>query len=181
MHELNKKVLILGLNNSGKTSLVFSLMGKNLMSLHDELNPTKGLDRKSLKINGDSYIVLDFGGQEIYRKNHLDNFVNYLSGTDKIIFLIDIQDNESYPVALNYLKEIVKIINNNSIDLKFSILLHKYDPKIEKNMQSKGEKVNFKNDIKELISRIKEIFIPNLEFEIKKSTIFTVFRNSTIY
>ncbi|MHA1688877.1 MAG: ADP-ribosylation factor-like protein [Promethearchaeota archaeon] len=175
MEEKKKKILILGLDNCGKTSLIFSLMGKNLLSLLNELTPTKGMEIRKITLNKDTYIILDFGGQEAYRNNHLKNLDQHLQGANKIMYLIDVQDVERYELALNYLKNIIQIIENEDVSSKFSILLHKYDPQLEIDKKNIGE------EIKKLIEDIQELMPSNFGYTIQKSTIFTVFQNTTIF
>ncbi|MHA1804758.1 MAG: ADP-ribosylation factor-like protein [Promethearchaeota archaeon] len=175
MEKEPKKILILGLDNCGKTSLIFSLMGKNLLSLLDELTPTKGMEMRKVKIKEDIYIILDFGGQETYRKNHLENLKHHLQGANKIMYLIDVQDIDRYELALEFLRNIIQIIKRENVSLKFSILLHKYDPQLEEKKNDLGEKI-----IK-LIGSIQELIPSNINYTIQKSTIFTVFQNTTIY
>ena len=54
------------------------------------------------------YNIWDFGGQEGYRKEYLDNFEKYLTGANKIIYVIDVQDSTRYDLALEYMENVIK-------------------------------------------------------------------------
>ena len=73
-----RKFLIIALDSAGKTSRVRCLQGiKNLPAFSSpSLTPTRGIDTLDFYALGSEYQILDFGGQEIYRNNHLENFVN---------------------------------------------------------------------------------------------------------
>ena len=146
------KILILGLENSGKTSIVLNNFKKdfNLMSYYG-LKPTTGVDITNLEEEIQDVSIWDLGGQEEYRERHLDKLPTYLAGADQLIYVIDIQNNEQYDIALNYFKEIIEIISKEGAKLEISIYFHKFDPNIEK---KKPELIN-----KEALSELTQKFI----------------------
>ncbi len=160
------KILIMGLSNSGKTSIVLSLQKNvNLLSFYS-LEPTKGIDRVEFEDKNSQFHIWDFGGQEQYRDGYLKNLNNYLTGVNKFIYVIDVQDEDKYDVSLQYFKNIFTILKKEKFSVSLSIFLHKYDPNLEFDEES----------ISELIMRIRDI-IPNaFEFNIFKTSIYTVFR-----
>lgn len=171
-----KKILIMGLDKSGKTSIFLSLKGiKNLMSFYS-LNPTRGIKRETVSVFGTKFSVWDFGGQEQFRKDYIANFDDNILGTDKIIFVIDIQDVERYNIALTYLMEIVKRLQEHKGFIEFSIFFHKYDPDIEithKNFD-KGKASLF-------IEEIKRKMPTNFKYDVAKTSIYTVFQKTNIH
>ena len=69
-----EKILVLGVENSGKTSIVLSLKGtENLLSYYS-LKPTKGIEINKMKEEGKNFFVWDFGGQKKFRKQYLKDF-----------------------------------------------------------------------------------------------------------
>ncbi|MFW9819824.1 MAG: hypothetical protein ACFFE5_09460, partial [Candidatus Thorarchaeota archaeon] len=93
--------------------------------------------------------------------------------TNKIIYVIDIQDTKRYDTALKYLKDVINSIEeSNNID--FSVFLHKFDPDIVFN--------NDLNDlvIDEFILKIKEAFPPKFVYSINKTTIYAIFEKTTV-
>ncbi|MFX0058230.1 MAG: ADP-ribosylation factor-like protein [Candidatus Hodarchaeota archaeon] len=170
-----KKVAIMGLDNSGKTSIVLCLKGvKNLLSFYS-LNPTKGIKIDEFETLGTKFNIWDFGGQEQFRNDYLLNFNEHIKGTDKIIFVIDIQDIERYDLALDFLKKILDLLIRIKNKIEFSIFLHKYDPDLE----LVNKKFNYKKAEK-LVIDIKKVIPSNFLFTIEKSSIYTIFQKSAI-
>ncbi|TXT56396.1 MAG: hypothetical protein BAJALOKI2v1_560013 [Promethearchaeota archaeon] len=168
----SKKILILGLDNAGKTSIVLSLKGyKNLLTFYS-LTPTKGIDIVNIDALNSRFNIWDFGGQEVYRNGYLENFGDHMTGVEKIIYVIDVQDNERYDIALEYLNKIVEKLESDDLDLDFSIFLHKYDP---------GVKIN-SGSLKDLIDNIVGIMDEDeIDYEIYKTTIYTTFSKTPIF
>ena len=170
-----KKVLIMGLDNSGKTSIVLCLMGvKNLLSFAS-LNPTRGVKINKFQALGSEYNIWDFGGQEQFRSGYLNDFQIHLKGTKKLIYVIDIQDRERYDISLEYLSKILALLRKQKITLDFSIFLHKYDPDLEFTSFKLDE-----NIISDLIKNIKRLIPYNFAVQIYKTSIYTVFQKSII-
>jgi GTPase SAR1 family protein len=165
-----RKVVLMGLDNSGKTSIVLCLKGvKNLLSFYS-LNPTKGFNVENFNTLGTDFSIWDFGGQEAYRSDHLTNFRTNIKSTNKIIYVIDIQDSERYDSSLDFMKEILKLTIEENLEIKFSIFLHKYDPDI-KISEAKVEG---------LIKKIRILIPTNFNIEIYKTSIFTVFQKTEV-
>ncbi|HUY00251.1 MAG TPA: ADP-ribosylation factor-like protein [Candidatus Deferrimicrobium sp.] len=170
-----KKILLLGLDNSGKTSILLSLTrDTNLMSYYS-LTPTKGLNIKNYSDGMTTFNLWDFGGQEQYRKEYLKNLQEYLNA-DKIIFVIDVQDIERYDLAFAYLKEIVKVLQTIKNRPEVSIFFHKFDPGLEKKEDFTEEKIHSR-----LIAKIKAIFPSDFPYEIFETTIYTIFQKKVVF
>jgi len=174
--ESAKKILIMGLDNGGKTSILLCLRGiKNLLSFYS-IRPTKGADVVNFKISDSNYNIWDFGGQEAFRKEYLENFNQYISGTRKIIYVIDIQDIERYNIALNYMEDVIKHLQKYDKNVDFSIFLHKFDPDLEQYNKNVNE-----NTIKEIIDLINEKIPPDFNYSIHKTSIYTIFEKSRLF
>ena len=169
-----KKIIFIGLDNGGKTSIVLSLKGLNLMSLKSS-NPTRGIETSNLNINDEKFNIWDFGGQEQYRNIHLEDFKKNFQETDKVIYVIDIQDHERYNIALDYLMKIMKKLGKKIDKIKFSIFLHKSDPNLKLTRPDLTDEL-----IEDLIIKIKEIVPSNFRDEIYKTSIYTVFERINI-
>src|SRR5512137_1028265 len=90
------KFLLLGLDNAGKTSIYLSLTREvNLLS-YCKVNPTREMVVRNLETGNESYAIWDLGGQEQTRKQYISQLPEMLQHTDKIIYVIDIQDAERY-------------------------------------------------------------------------------------
>ena len=172
-----KKILIMGLDQAGKTCITKCLQGVKNLSAFDITKPTMGLNKTSFHALGSEFIILDFGGQEAYREKHLENFSGYIENTDKFIFVMDIQDVIRYPLAINYLKKIISLIPDDlKLLIEFSVFLHKYDSDWDM-LNDKTSELN----IKKLIEKLKDIFPADLNYSIHKTSIYTVFEKSSIF
>ncbi len=169
------KIIIMGIDNSGKSSILLSLREDTNLMNFVELHPTKGIDIQTFGTDKSEISCWDFSGQEQYRKSHLKNLSKNLGSTNKIIFVIDVQDIKRYDLALKYLENIVYKLKQEDTKLEFSIFLHKYDPNISK--QGKFKEINKKINL-ELINKINSIMPKEIRYNIFKTTIYTVFEKT---
>ena len=167
----SKKIVLLGLDNSGKTSIVKCLKGvKNLASFNTP-RPTRGHRIDKFNMYGTNFSIWDFGGQSTYRDELFINFKNNIKETDKIIFVIDIQDQERYETSLEYLTKLNSLILKHQILVELSIFLHKYDPDLENNNKEINEET-----IEKLTNKIRDKIPYNIPYKIFKTSIYTVFQ-----
>jgi small GTP-binding protein len=170
-----KKIILIGLDNSGKTSILLSLTrNSNLLSYYS-LKPTTGLNIVNYNDSDAIFNIWDFGGQEQYRKEYLKKLDQYLDA-DKIIFVIDIQDTDRYELALSYLAEVVKALLQKNLRIEFSLFLHKFDPGLERQINFSDERIQLN-----LISKIQKFFPADYPFDVFKTTIYTVFQKKPIF
>lgn len=170
-----KKLILVGLDNAGKTSILLSLRGKKNLSDFSSVTPTRGSDTVKFKAFDSGYNIIDLGGQEAYRNNHLENFKQYLIGTNKIIYVIDIQDKDRYEMAIEFLKSIINLMKENRVFVDFSIFLHKFDPDLDQSNKKISDSV-----INGLIVKIKATLPPNFPYTLHKTSIYTVFEKLII-
>jgi len=169
--EIPTKILIVGLDNSGKTSIVYSLKGIKNITTFSAIRPTRGEDPSNIEVLNSKYVIWDLGGQEAYREAYLLKISEYLENTSKIIFVIDIQDTNRYDEALDYMKQFV---NSMKESMDFSIFLHKYDPGLEYN-----DKLN-EEVISELIRKLKTFIPSKFFYSIFKTSIYAVFEKTSV-
>ena len=165
-----KKVLIMGLDNSGKTSIVLCLRGVKDLSSFSSLNPTRGFKINKFQTLGSEYSIWDFGGQEQFREGYLNDFQNHIKKSNKFIYVLDIQDQERFDISLDYLDKIVILLKKHKVNIDFSIFLHKYDPDLEFTKEF-SDKV-----VPDLIRNIKELIPNDFMYQIYKTSIYTVFQ-----
>lgn len=167
------KVVIMGLDNSGKTSILLSLQKTTNLLSYFSLKPTQGLNIVKLQEGGHEFSIWDLGGQQKYREDYLKNLQKFTGGANKIIFVIDVQDVARYEAALKYLSAIVERLKDDKVE--FSIFLHKFDPGIEEIAKYSTEKLS-----KTLLNRINTIIPEKYKYHIFKTTIFTVFQKTML-
>jgi len=165
-----KKILILGLDNSGKSSLVFSFQKKNNLSYYTSLEPTRGENISKIEDINREFIIWDIGGQVQHRQDFLNNSKKYILETSKVIFVIDVQDTERYHVALNYLHEILDKFKKEKIFVKISVFLHKFD----------SDLIVDEDGVNGLIKKIRAEIPVEFNYDIVKSSIETIYRKTTI-
>ncbi|MFW9942400.1 MAG: ADP-ribosylation factor-like protein [Candidatus Thorarchaeota archaeon] len=171
-----KKILVLGLEKSGKTSIVLSFIGKFNLSDFIFLEESKSPNIVELEKDKIKFSIWDFCGKEPYRNEFLKNFNTYIVDTEEIFFVIDIQDINSYDLALTFLQDIIEKLKEFNLTVEFTFFLHKYDQDLFERIPGlKIEKID------NLIARIKQIIPPEEFHEIYKTTIYTVLDKIHVY
>ncbi len=125
--ENQKKIVLTGLAAAGKTSILRAL-DQDFVGLH-QLTPTKGVEHTKIKIFGVEIFRWDMGGQEIYREKYILEKERYFSGTNLVIYVLDIQEENIEP-NLNYLKKVFAALHELEVKPHFAVFFHKYDPRI---------------------------------------------------
>ncbi|WP_457557581.1 ADP-ribosylation factor-like protein [Candidatus Harpocratesius sp.] len=157
-----EKIPILGIQNSGKTSIIRTFQ-REFKSLA-KLKPTKGIERSKMTFFGKSLIVWDFGGQIKFRQRYLNRASVYFSNIEQVYFVVDIQDQNSISEALDYFQMIRNALLEYCSDVILFILLHKFDPGLEK----ETETLEY---VKTLGEKLKTMAQP-LKTEVIKTSIF---------
>ncbi|TFG01649.1 MAG: hypothetical protein EU540_03205 [Promethearchaeota archaeon] len=172
-----KKILLIGLDNAGKTSIVKCLSGTKKLTSFSEITPTKGNEIISIKVLDTDFSIWDLGGQEAFRKEYLSNFDNYIPGCNKLIFVFDIQDTKRYELALEYFEKIIDLteIEKNANNFELSVFFHKFDPDLIKT-DGLDKKINSLKD------RVKEkLDSTDFFYQIFRTTIYAIFEKIVVY
>ncbi|HUY00304.1 MAG TPA: ADP-ribosylation factor-like protein [Candidatus Deferrimicrobium sp.] len=180
--EIAKKVMLLGIDNAGKTAISKTLTIKyrgNLQAFGQmlkDLLPTKGAVQDRLKVSNVNVMLWDLGGQQQYRKIYLEEPERFFFDTSAVIYVVDIQDEERFDETMDYLERIVKIFHFLKENPYFMVLFHKYDPELE--MEPK-----YQVFIKDLTKRVsKTLSDANITFQLRNSSVYndlTVFNAFT--
>ena len=130
------KIIIAGLDNAGKTSILTALnkkydFQKDIISL----TPTIRVEYQATEFLKNRVVFWDMGGQEKYRKLYQKKQDIYFSGTDLLVYVIDIQDPERIETSLAYLGMILKYFKKHKMDFPLIISFHKFDPEFIRNEQ----------------------------------------------
>ncbi|MCP4763853.1 MAG: hypothetical protein GY870_18930 [archaeon] len=145
-----KKIIFAGLDNGGKTSIIYSLEKK--FSLLNSIRPTLGASRNdsSIKILGLDIVHWDLGGQKRYRDKYMKEKFSIFSNVSLMFYVIDIIDQERYDETMEYLEKILELYENLNENPIISICFHKIDP-------DKRKLDSIDKDIKKITKRIEEM------------------------
>jgi len=133
-HELEKteqKVVVVGLDNAGKTALLTKF--GNRLGIGDlaELKPTKGINRQQIISDDLELIIWDFGGQQEYRKKYLASPEQYFLQMNLLMYVIDVQDPERFDDSMEYFGQILDILHLLEENPYIIVYIHKFDPDIK--------------------------------------------------
>ncbi|XP_044740373.1 ADP-ribosylation factor-like protein 2 [Chrysoperla carnea] len=93
-----RKILVLGLESSGKSSLV-----SKLTQVKHVIKPTEGFNVTPMEVAEIVYNFWEIGGKDKVRKFWL----NFLQDTDLLMYVIDSSDIHSLPITIKELKTLV--------------------------------------------------------------------------
>merc|ERR1712022_88684 len=98
--ETEVRILMLGLDNSGKTTILKRLSDEDIT----HVTPTQGFNIKSLMHEGFELNVWDIGGQKTIRPY----WKNYFENTDALIYVVDSSDKRRLEEAAQELGELLE-------------------------------------------------------------------------
>ncbi len=129
-----KKLLMIGLDNGGKTSILAVLEDK--FSIIKDLMPTRGVQREKLDFFGYPIISWDLGGQVQYReKMYFTKPEIYFGEVDLILYVIDSQDPERFTESASYFKQVLKTLDELTEHPPIAVVLNKSDQDIRRTLQ----------------------------------------------
>ena len=106
------KVVLSGLDNAGKTSMLVGF--KRMYGYEDEvqnLKPTLRIDYYKRDFLDLRLNFFDMGGQSKFREMYLRRKM-YFESIDSLIYLIDIQDEMRFTESVNYLSDVLGVLEN---------------------------------------------------------------------
>ncbi|MHA1349754.1 MAG: ADP-ribosylation factor-like protein, partial [Promethearchaeota archaeon] len=166
------KIILAGLDNSGKTSFILSVDRK--FSKLIGLKPTLGAVISSIEALGTTIFLWDLGGQRRYHERYLNLNKSqiYLFEADLLFYFIDIRDKERFNESIEYLKNIRKALQDLEQETPIIYIFSKGDPDIIDSVEIQSNIKNLKKKLINLSSNINpEIYVTSL-FEI-----FSIFSN----
>jgi GTPase SAR1 family protein len=170
---LPEKIAVMGMQNAGKTSLINMLSGNSTSEQFKETEPTVSVEQKQVKIGDYQLSIWDFGGQESFRNEYLQNPDEYFISTGMILFVLDIQEERLYADAIDYLYSILTIMNRMGQQLHILVDFHKFDPDI-------AEDVDVLVKVQWLEQKFKAVMENfNFSFEFIRTSLYSGIANST--
>ncbi|MHA1239349.1 MAG: ADP-ribosylation factor-like protein [Promethearchaeota archaeon] len=130
------KVIIAGLDNAGKTSILTALNKKyNFQNDIISLTPTIRVEYQATEFLRNRVLFWDMGGQVKFRELYKKKQDLYFSDTDLLVYVIDIQDTQRIETSLTYLGMILTYFKKHKMDVPLIISFHKFDPEFIGNEQ----------------------------------------------
>lgn len=135
------KIVIAGLKQAGKTAAIHKFFYSWNKDRLKDIKPTVdySIFNSFLEFLSTELTIFDLGGQTQYIDNHLKMETKWKEAA-AIIFMVDISLPEEFPDAFDYLKQIIKIQQDNHEEPFIGLFLHKYDPDkttdLQKNVQT---------------------------------------------
>lgn len=130
------KTVFLGLDAAGKTTILNILSQR--YSFISNIAPTKSIERHKTEIGifGFSILNWDVPGQQKYREELTFNDARTLQDANVLIFVIDVQDIDRTPIAIDYYQRVINKITEQGHERPYiAILMHKMDPDIQANAE----------------------------------------------
>ena len=130
--EKEMRILILGLDNAGKTTVINYLNGSDVRTVH----PTLGFEIKSLDYQGYKLNIWDVGGQQTIRAY----WRNYFEKTDGLVWVIDSSDTDRLDLCRKELEGLLQeerlagatlLILANKQDLENALSVEEIADKLE--------------------------------------------------
>lgn len=164
---IDKKIIIGGLDNAGKTSFLIALRHKyDFYERVKKLKPTIKVDYSSFEFIKHLISIWDMGGQSKYREIYINNPDIYFAEVDYMYYIIDIQDELKLQDSIHYLGELLKIYREMQYTNDIVICLNKYDPKYKYNEEF--------FDRSEMIKRLIENENKDLSFKFFNTSIYDI-------
>ncbi len=124
-----KKVLVIGLDNAGKTSVINIIQRELGLDTLLNIKPTRGIFRELVELQSLKMSLWDLSGQKQYREQFTVEEKNLIfDEVDIILLVIDIQDSKRFNEVFEYIDHVISVLTKFKEHPTFIILLHKADP-----------------------------------------------------
>ena len=146
----HKKILMIGLDNGGKTSILADLQDK--FSIIKSLLPTRGVKREKLDFFGYPILSWDLGGQVQYReKLYFNRPELFFTEADLILYVIDTQDSDRFAETANYFRQVLKVLKDLNEFPPILIVLSKSDQDIRTSLEWQNNVSAIKNKFNNIV------------------------------
>ncbi len=146
----HKKILMIGLDNGGKTSILAVLQDK--FSIIKSLLPTRGVKREKLDFFGYPILSWDLGGQVQYReKLYFNRPELFFTEADLVLYVIDTQDSDRFAEAANYFREVLKVLKELNEFPPILVVLSKSDQDIRTSLEWQNNVSAIKNKFNNIV------------------------------
>ena len=174
----HKKLLMIGLDNGGKTSILAVLQDK--FSIIKSLLPTRGVKREKLDFFGYPIISWDLGGQVQYReKLYFNRPELFFTEVDLVLYVIDSQDSERFVEAANYYRQVLKSLSELNESPPILVIASKSDQDFRDTMDWQNNMRAIKNKFNQITSEFNKFTVDYADTTIyRKETIMHMFSSA---
>jgi small GTP-binding protein len=168
-----QKIVVVGLDNAGKTAILIKFGGRLGISDLANLKPTKGVDRHYIETENtelDLYIW-DMGGQLEYRDKYKKNPEQYFLELDLLIYVIDVQDPDRFAESFEYFEDILEILSLLEENPFILIYIHKVDPDLKRDPEVMLNIELLKENLNQLLTHY------GFDYEAYLTSIFSLISN----
>lgn len=171
----HKKLLMIGLDAAGKTSILAVIQDK--FSIIKSLLPTRGVKREKLDFFGYPIVSWDLGGQIVYReKLYFNRPELFFTDADILLYVIDSQDLERLAESANYFREVLKVLEKLGEQPKILITLSKSDPDFRRTLQWQRNVESIRNKFDKIADEYKQFTVDYCDTSIfQRETIMQMF------
>jgi len=171
----HKKILMIGLDNGGKTSILAVLQDK--YSIIKSLLPTRGVKREKLDFFGYPILSWDLGGQVQYReKLYFNRPELFFTEADLVLYVIDTQDSDRFAETANYFRQVLKVLNDLNEFPPILVVLSKSDQDIRTSLEWQNNVSTIKNKFNNIVKEHENTSINYSDTTIyQKETIMQMF------
>ncbi|MHA1449143.1 MAG: ADP-ribosylation factor-like protein [Candidatus Hodarchaeales archaeon] len=142
-----KKIVLAGLDNAGKTSIMRSLK----RFADTESVPTIGAVLDHLSFAGIPIVLWDFGGQKSFRRMYLKTG-RYFQNISLLFYVIDVRDPRT-DESLQYFDKILRLVSQLGETPLLFINLHKMDPEIQEREDLQRRAAEIESKMKDIINK----------------------------
>ncbi|MFX1312047.1 MAG: ADP-ribosylation factor-like protein, partial [Promethearchaeota archaeon] len=171
----HKKILMVGLDNGGKTSILAVVQDK--FSIIKSLLPTRGVKREKLDFFGYPIVSWDLGGQTQYvEKLYFNRPELFFTEADIMLYVVDIQDSDRFPESANYFREVLKSFRELGEKPELLIVLSKSDQDFRKTLQWQQNVSTLKNKFTKIVEEFEEFNVDFCDTTVfQKETVMQMF------
>jgi GTPase SAR1 family protein len=171
----HKKLLMIGLDAAGKTSILAVVQDK--FSIIKSLLPTRGVKREKLDFFGYPIISWDLGGQIQYReKLYFNRPELFFTEADLLLYVIDTQELERLTESGNYFREVLNSLVELNEQPKILIVLSKSDPDFRKSFQWQKNVESIRNKFDKIVDEFEQFTVDYCDTSIfQPTTIWQMF------
>ncbi len=171
----HKKLLMIGLDNGGKTSILAVLQDK--YSIIKSMMPTRGVKREKLDFFGYPILSWDLGGQVQYReKLYFNKPELFFTEADLILYVVDTQETERFTESANYFRQVLKALKQLNESPPILVVLSKSDQDVRTSLEWQNNISTIKSKFNHIVGEFEKMSVSYSDTTIyQKETILQMF------